>query len=98
MRTALSLGRNLRMTSLEGAVRSSSCLLIAANASAPPSWKAISPQGVLRSGEPSDPPRPVRESNSVPTKTATAADGQDLTPAASKMVGTPFQFEALGPA
>ena len=63
------------MTSPPGAVSSFSCSATSANPSSPPSWNAISPHGVLRSGVPSLPPRPVIESNSVPTKTAVAAVG-----------------------
>jgi len=72
----------------EAGVRS--CSATTLNSSAPPSWNAISPHGVFRRGVPSVPPRPVIESNSVPTKTAVFAFGTLSTFAPLRIVETPF--------
>jgi hypothetical protein len=93
----MSLGRNFRITSADGAVPSSSCCATTAKPFLPPSWNAISPHGVRRRGVPSLPPRPVSESNSVPTRIAVAALGTVCTPALSRRACTPFHFEAFGP-
>jgi hypothetical protein len=76
----LPCGKNFRITSVDGAMPSVSCLATTANPSSRPSWNAMSPHGVRRSGVPLLPPRPASESNSVPTNTAVAAPGIVCTP------------------
>ncbi len=73
IRHGRSFGSILWITSPPGAVSVRSCSATVANNSRPPSCQAISPYGVLRSGVPSSPPRPVIESNSVPTNAAAAS-------------------------
>src|SRR5208337_4603113 len=55
-------------------------------------------QGVWRFGSPPVPPRPVSGSNFWPTKMAVAALGTALTWACCRIVRTPCQSFALGPA
>ena len=97
MRQGLSLGRNFRITSPAGAICCSSCSATTSNPSVPESWKAISPHGVFLFGVPSSPPRPRRESNSVPTNTAVAVSGTDVTPAWLRIWETPVHLEDFGP-